>query len=395
MRPRVRSPHFKSISWSPPSFLGSSRRDTSPLTLSRLRPYSSSARSPRTVFSGIQPTGVPHIGNYLGALQNWVTLQEQASTDDTLLFCIVDWHAITMPQDPKTLRRQKSEMLASLLAIGLDPARCIMFCQSTVPEHAELNWILSTLAPLGTLNRMTQFKSKASLISRQNALVDSSSCAPADLDGLMLGLFAYPVLQAADILLYQTDQVPVGEDQSQHLELSRSLARSFNSKVSHPLFPIPETLLSPAKRLSDLRDPSKKMSKSALNEKGRISIIDDPPAIRKKIMSAVTDSESGITYTDNRPGIKNLINIYSAFSGQSVANVVQRFQDHTMRDFKEIVAKQVVDSLQPIRERYHSLEINTTHGQRNLQHIAEAGTLKARQIAQHTMAEVRSRMGLS
>lgn len=345
----------------------------------------------KTIFSGIQPTGVPHIGNYLGALQNWVKLQDSAGKDDTLIFSIVDLHAITVPKNPEILRSNKRELLASLLAIGLSPHRSILYEQSTVREHTELSWILSTLAPLGALNRMTQFKSKSNITSGIE-FADS-------LNSLMLGLFAYPVLQAADILLYKTNLVPVGEDQLQHLQLTRSLAKSFNAHTKKQFFQSPETLLSRSTaRVRDLRDPMKKMSKSAISERSRIMLIDSPEIIRRKISSAVTDSIDGITYNaDARPGIANLLEIYAAFAGQS-DNIVSMARDMgalSHKAFKEQVAQAVVTSLEPIRERYLALDSTSKRGKQNLEDIGIQGTRRAQAIAQRTMKEVRSLIGLA
>lgn len=355
------------------------------------RRYTGATRSSKTIFSGIQPTGIPHIGNYIGALQNWVKLQDSAGPDDRVIFSIVDLHAITIPQKPADLRRQKQEMLASLLAIGLNPDKCILYEQSTVPEHTELSWILSTMAPLGALNRMTQFRSKAK-VSTENMQ------ATASLDGLMLGLFAYPVLQAADILLYKTTLVPVGKDQSQHLELSRTLAKSINGKMGKRVFPLPETLLSNVgARVNDLREPTKKMSKSAVNEKSRISIIDPEEMIRKKIAGAMTDSVDGVTYDPvTRPGVSNLLDIYACFTSHRHVSedMLRDVGNLSHQGLKQLVADSIVDGLAPIRERYRALDFDTHSGKQKLADIRARGTGKARKIAQETMTEVRQLIGL-
>ncbi|CCG83366.1 Tryptophanyl-tRNA synthetase,mitochondrial [Taphrina deformans PYCC 5710] len=375
---------------------------TSPITSelksekSRVNARDTQKVRPRTIFSGIQPTGIPHIGNYLGALKNWVELQDTANDQDTIIFSIVDLHAITVSQNASALRQAKREMLASLLALGIKPGRSILYEQSSVMEHTELSWILSTIAPLGALNRMTQFKSKARLITNRS---DNDSLGGEEsIDGLMLGLFAYPVLQAADILLYKTTLVPVGEDQSQHLELSRTLAKGINSKMGSKIFPLPETLLSKsAARVSDLRDPTKKMSKSAVNEKSRISILDQENVIRKKINTAMTDSLLGITYDQTtRPGIVNLLDIYAAFAGRSddMQNILREVKDFSHKALKEFVADQVVASLEPIRQRYLALDIESTVGKQRLEDISKLGAEKAKVIAQRTMNEVRGKMGL-
>jgi len=321
-------------------------------------------------------------------------LQNNAKVNDRVIFSIVDLHAITVPQHPAALVKARREMLASLLAIGLSPDRCILYEQSSVPEHTELSWILSTMAPLGLLNRMTQFKSKARLSIGQDGIEGSGS----NLDGIMLGLFAYPVLQAADILLYKTNLVPVGEDQSQHLELSRTLAGSFNAKVSKKIFPLPETLLSKsAARVSDLREPTKKMSKSAPSEKSRISIVDEASVIRKRIAGAVTDSQLGVTYDQRgRPGVANLLDIYASFTNRShdMEELVQEVQTLSHKALKELVADAVVAGLSPIRERYLDLDIDSTTGKQRLQDISKQGSQKAQVIARKTMQEVKQHMGL-
>lgn len=365
-----------------------------------IRNYSSQ-HEPRTIFSGIQPTaGVPHLGNYLGALQNWVKLQSSAERSDRLIFSLVDLHAITVPQKSQQLEQSKREMLASLLAIGLDSDRCILYEQSAVKEHTELAWILSTIAPLGSLSRMTQFKSKAKLISPTKDNPVQEEADPA-LDGLMLGLFAYPVLQAADILLYKTSLVPVGQDQSQHLELSRQLAKSINSRMSKKIFPLPKTLLSDSNsRVNNLRDPTKKMSKSATNEKSRISIIEDPSVIKSRISSALTDSISGISYDpQGRPGVTNLLDMYASFqitsSSGTMADIVEDVKDLSHAAFKSLVADTISEALRPIRGRYAALDIESVRGRQHLADVKARGAAKARTIAAATMVQVREHMGLS
>lgn len=327
----------------------------------------------RRIFSGIQPTGVPHLGNYLGALKQWVTLQDTGKA----IYCIVDLHAITVPQRTTQLTQWKREMLASLLAIGIDPAKSTLYYQSSVREHTELSWLLSTVAQTGQLQRMTQFKEKQSQASSS------------------LALFAYPVLQAADILLYKSTFVPVGEDQSQHLELCRSLAKLMNSRMARDVFPKPEGGFTSTPRIRSLRDPRLKMSKSAKDEKSRISVIDSGDEIRRKIMGAVTDSIDGVSYDPERLGISNLIDVYSHMDGIPVDEAVSRCSGLSHRAFKELVADSVVRHLEPIRERYLALDVDSERGQRALDEIAARGGDEARAIAQSTMAEVRPLMGLS
>ncbi|KAJ4988655.1 tryptophanyl-tRNA synthetase [Stagonosporopsis vannaccii] len=352
----------------------------------RLR--SAAAQPPQVVFSGIQPTGVPHLGNYLGALRQWVRLQDHAAPAATLLFSIVDLHAITVRQDPRALQQCRREMLASLLAVGLDPARCIVFAQSSVKQHAELMWILSCAASMGYLGRMTQWKSKMNL-------PDTASPLAAYKDQLKLGLFSYPVLQAADILLYNTTHVPVGEDQAQHLEFTRELAIGFNHLYG-PLLTVPETQLSPAKRVMSLVDPSKKMSKSDPRPKSRILITDSRDTIHSKLKSALTDSIDGVSYDRHaRPGVSNLVDLIYHFDQAGAASpeeLAQDMKDLTMRALKEKAADTVDRTISPIRERYGEL---MSGDQRELVEHAQNGARKAEVIAESTMQRVRSAMGMA
>lgn len=345
---------------------------------------------PQVVFSGIQPTGVPHLGNYLGALRQWVRLQHEAAPDATLLFSIVDLHAITVKQDPRALQQCRREMLASLLAVGLDPARCIIFAQSSVKQHAELMWILSCGASMGYLGRMTQWKSKMNLPDNASPLAASK-----DKDQLKLGLFSYPVLQAADILLYNTTHVPVGEDQAQHLEFTRELAIGFNHLYG-PLLTVPETQLSPAKRVMSLVEPSKKMSKSDPRPKSRILITDSRDAIHSKLKSALTDSIDGVSYDRQaRPGVSNLVDLIYHFDQAGAASPEELAQDMkalTMRALKEKTADTVEKAISPIRERYEELMAGD---QRELVNHAQNGAQKAEAIAESTMQRVRNAMGMA
>ena len=284
----------------------------------------------RRVFSGIQPTADSfHLGNYLGAVRQWVDLQ--ASRD--AIYCVVDLHAITVPYDPQTLRRRTRVAAAQLFAAGLDPERCILFVQSQVPEHAELNWVLGCLTGFGEASRMTQFKDKS---------------AKGGADQASVGLFTYPVLQAADILLYQADEVPVGEDQRQHLELSRNLAQRFNHRFG-PTFTVPAPYILPAvSKITDLQDPTSKMSKSSSSPQGIIDLLDEPAAIRRKINRAVTDAESVVRADDEaKPGVTNLLRIFSALSGDPIDDIAARYGDAGYGGFKKDLGELVVGDVRP------------------------------------------------
>ncbi|KAF2823846.1 tryptophanyl-tRNA synthetase [Ophiobolus disseminans] len=349
----------------------------------------------KVIFSGIQPTGVPHLGNYLGALRQWVKLQDEPSPDTTLLFSIVDLHAITIKQDPTQLATWRKEMLASLLAVGLNPKRSIIFAQSSVKQHAELMWMLSCGASMGYLGRMTQWKSKLSLPENASPLEPA-----ANKDALKLGLFSYPVLQAADILLYNTTHVPVGEDQAQHLEFTRELAAGFNHvyaphSASQPLLTVPRTLLSPAKRVMSLTDPAKKMSKSDPKPKSRILITDSKEDIHNKLKHALTDSIEGVSYDrEKRPGVSNLVDLMYHFD-ESVAaspeDLARDLKGLSMRALKEKVADTVDVGIRDIRGRYEAL---IGGDQKELVQHAEDGAGRAEELAEETMKRVRSAMGM-
>ncbi|KAL7940899.1 hypothetical protein V8C42DRAFT_336166 [Trichoderma barbatum] len=341
---------------------------------------------PRVVFSGIQPTGVPHLGNYLGALRQWVNLQRDEQPSTKLIYSIVDLHAITVPQPPETLRQRKREVLAALVAIGLDPERCTLFYQSSVPAHSELMWILACTASVGYLSRMTQWKSKLSLASSstlENRSVGSR---------LKLGLFSYPVLQAADILVHRATHVPVGHDQQQHLEFARECVTNFNHAYGSHLVH-PETIVSPAQRIMSLTEPTSKMSKSHEAQRSRILITDTPKDIRSKIASALTDSTPGISYDPaTRPGISNLLEIFSVFDTErrSPAQLAQDYADASPRIFKEAVADALVTGLHGIRDRYLELSANDSY----LDMIEQHGARKAQESAKETMDIVRAAVGL-
>ena len=284
------------------------------------------------IFSGIQPTGNLHLGNYLGAVKNWVGLQ----ADFDCIFCIVDLHAITVPQNPAELRQSTREVAASYIASGIDPERCIIFNQSTIAGHAELAWILACLTPLGWLNRMTQFKDKAGK----------------NRDSVGLGLYAYPVLMAADILLYKATHVPVGEDQKQHLELARDIAQAFNRQFDTDYFPLPEPqILGPAARVMSLRDGTKKMSKSDESDYSRINMSDSAETIALKIRKAKTDPmplPASIEELEIRPEAANLIGIHAALTGQTVAESVGQFAGFEFSRFKEAMSEALISALVPI-----------------------------------------------
>ncbi|OAL51238.1 tryptophanyl-tRNA synthetase [Pyrenochaeta sp. DS3sAY3a] len=355
---------------------------------------------PQVIFSGIQPTGIPHLGNYLGALRQWVKLQNDAAPETTLLFSVVDLHAITIKQDPRQLAQWRKEMLASLLAVGLDPKRSIIFAQSSVKQHAELMWILSCGASMGYLGRMTQWKSKLSLPTTASPLDPS----PSNKDALKLGLFSYPVLQAADILLYNTTHVPVGDDQAQHLEFARDVALGFNNTYASsnpdddaaPLLTVPQTLLSPAKRVMSLTDPSKKMSKSDPKPKSRILITDSRDEIFAKLKTALTDSIDGISYDRlARPGVSNLIDLLFYFDAGGAAapeDLARDLSGVSMKALKERVAETVDRGIRDVRGRYE--EVMGAGLGVGLEEIALEGGRRAEDIAEETMGRVRGAVGL-
>ncbi|EQG76258.1 tryptophan--tRNA ligase [Clostridioides difficile DA00165] len=289
----------------------------------------------KVILSGAQPSGKMTLGNYLGAIKNWTELQDNYDC----YYSIVDLHAITVPQDPKVLRANTIELLAQYIACGLDPEKNTIFIQSHVKEHVELMWVLNTMTYMGELSRMTQFK-------------DKSQKSEANLNA---GLFTYPVLMAADILLYQTDLVPVGDDQKQHLELARDLANRFNNRFS-PTFVVPEGYYPKGgARVMSLQEPTKKMSKSDSNENAFILLADDSDSIKRKIKRSVTDSLGVVKYNDEQPGIKNLIDIYSNLSKKSVEEIVNMYEGKGYGIFKEDVAEVVSEALRPIREKYVDL----------------------------------------
>ncbi|MBW1596568.1 tryptophan--tRNA ligase [Streptomyces sp. JJ38] len=322
--------------------------------------------------SGIQPTaGSFHLGNYLGAVRQWVALQE---THDAF-YMVVDLHAITVPQDPKDLRASTRLAAAQLLAAGLDPDRCTLFIQSHVPEHAQLGWVMNCLTGFGEASRMTQFKDKS---AKQGA------------EGTTVGLFTYPVLQVADILLYQADQVPVGEDQRQHIELTRDLAERFNGRFGRTFtVPAPYILKETAK-IYDLQDPSIKMSKSASSPKGIISLLDEPKTTAKKIKSAVTDTGTEIRYDpENKPGVSNLLSIHSTLTTTPVAELEQRFEGKGYGALKTELAEIVTDWVTPFRERTQEY----LGDPETLDSLLAKGAEKARSVAAETLAAAYDKVG--
>ena len=322
----------------------------------------------RKVFSGVQPTGNLHIGNYLGAFRNWVKLQDEYET----IYCVVDLHALTQPIDPKELHARRIEAAKIVLATGVDPTKSLFYLQSQVPQHAELSWILGTMTPTGVLNRMTQYKEKVAQGAASN-----------------LGLYSYPVLMAADILIHRAELVPVGDDQRQHLEMTRDLAERFNNRFGET-FPVPDALIpETSARVMSLTDPTTKMSKSEQNEKSRILILDSPDSIRKKIKSAVTDSEPTVRYDwDAKPGVSNLLEIMSAASGRTIDDLVAEYGDRGYGVFKEAVADAVVETLAPVRAAYARLDDS------EVARIMRKGALDARTRAEGYQQAVRKAVGL-
>ncbi len=323
------------------------------------------------IFSGIQPTGTPHLGNYLGAIRNWVDEQHHARS----IHCIVDLHSMTLPFDASTMRERTRELAAGLLASGIDPELAILFVQSDVREHTELTWYLSTQAMYGELSRMTQFKDKSR--GQGNERIPSA-------------LFFYPVLMAADILLYDTDSVPVGDDQRQHVELARDIAQRFNGTFGET-FVVPEAdIREVAARVMALDDPTSKMSKSAASEYNYISLADDDDTIRRKVRRAVTDSGSEIVAGPDKPAITNLLTILSAVTDTSVAALEEQFQGKGYGDFKNAVAEALVEKIGPIREQI--LEYRADPGE--VDRILERGAERAREMASVKIEEVRQAVGL-
>jgi tryptophanyl-tRNA synthetase len=323
------------------------------------------------IFSGIQPTGRKHLGNYIGAIRQYVDGQDRG---DPAIYCIVDLHAITVAWDPAELRSNLYDTAAILLAAGLDPDRCLLFRQSDVREHTELTWYLAALTAHGDLNRMHQFKEKS---AKQRELVSA-------------GLFFYPVLQAADVLAYKAEEVPVGEDQRQHVELMREIARRFNERFGEILVEPEHRIPEVGARIMDLQDPTSKMATTGGTAQGTVYVLDEPSAITKKLRSAVTDSGSEVKRGKGKEGIANLIEIQAVARGVSPEDVEKEFDGSGYGDFKGAVAESVVEFLAPVRERYQELRPDEPA----LDAALSAGAEKARAIASETLAEVRDAMGI-
>ena len=323
------------------------------------------------IFSGIQPTGRKHLGNYIGAIRQYVEGQDRG---DPAIYCIVDLHAITVAWDPAELRSNLYDTAAILLAAGLDPHRCILFRQSDVHEHTELTWYLAALTAHGDLNRMTQFKEKS---AKQRELVSA-------------GLFFYPVLQAADVLAYKAQEVPVGEDQRQHIELMREIARRFNERFAEILVEPEHRIPEVGARIMDLQEPSSKMATTGGTEQGTVFVLDEPAVITKKVKSAVTDSGTEVKRGEGKEGIANLIEILAVARGATEDQIEKEFDGSGYGDFKGAVAEAVVEFLAPVRERYEELRPDEAA----LEATLTAGADKARAIASETLAEVREAIGV-
>ena len=323
----------------------------------------------KRIFSGMQPSGVITLGNYLGALKNWTKLQDEYDC----LYCIVDMHAITVRQDPVKLRKQARDLLVQYLAVGLDPEKNIIYYQSHVTQHAELAWILNCYTYMGELNRMTQFKDK---------------CAK-HADNINAGLFTYPSLMAADILLYQTDLVPVGEDQRQHLELTRDIAQRFNG-IYGDVFKVPDAYIGKVgARVMALQEPTKKMSKSDENQNNIITLMDDPKVIMNKMKRAMTDSDTEVRFAEEKPGISNLLSIYCAVTGKTIAESEKEFAGVGYGTFKTAVGEAVVAELEPVQKRVKELEANKDY----LDAIIKSGAEKASRLADRTLTKVQKKVG--
>jgi tryptophanyl-tRNA synthetase len=322
------------------------------------------------IFSGIQPTGSKHLGNYIGAIVQYVEGQDRGEA----IYCIVDLHALTLPYDPTELRSSLYDLLALLLAAGLDPERCVLFRQSDVPEHTELTWLLSSLTPLGELNRMHQFRDKS---TAQREIVAS-------------GLLFYPVLQAADVLAYRADEVPVGEDQREHLELMRDAAKRFNSRYGDLLVVPEHRIPAVGARIMDLQAPERKMSTTGGTPQGTVLVLDEPKVVAKKIRSAVTDSGDEVRRGPGKPGVSNLIEILAAVRGSTLEEIEAEFASARYGDLKVATADAVVEYLAPVREGFAALRADEAALERTL----AAGAEKARAIAGATLRDVRAAMGV-
>jgi tryptophanyl-tRNA synthetase len=326
------------------------------------------------IFSGIQPTGSKHLGNYIGAIRHYVEGQDRGEA----IYCIVDLHAITVEYEPAELRERVHDTTAILLAAGLDPERCILFRQADVREHTELTWLLSAVTSWGDLNRMHQWKEKRTMLEERSGAFISS------------GLFFYPVLQAADVLAYRAHEVPVGDDQRQHIELMREIARRFNERFGDTLVEPEHRIPEVGARIMDLQRPDSKMTTTGGSEQGTVLVVDEPDTVRKKIRSAVTDSGTEVRRGPDKEGIANLIEILSVVRGIAPEEVEREFDGSGYGDFKSAVAEEVVTYLAPVRERYGELRGDADA----LEGTLAAGAEKARAIASETLADVRERMGV-
>ncbi|MFH1461128.1 MAG: tryptophan--tRNA ligase [Patescibacteria group bacterium] len=322
----------------------------------------------KRIFSGIQPTGSVHIGNYLGAIKNWVQLQNEYDS----IFCIVDLHALTNPEAARDLQKNIFDAAATLLASGLNPKKCILFTQSQIHEHSQLTWLLNTITPIAELERMTQFKEKAKQFKQS----------------VNMGLFDYPILMAADILLYQTNAVPVGEDQKQHVELARTIARKFNNLFGQT-FVLPEVLIhQQGARIMSLTDSDKKMSKST--PEGCLELTDSPVQMREKIKKAVTDSGKEIKYSPNKPALANLITIYAGFSGLSFNQIEKKYQGKGYAEFKKDLAEITIKGLKPFQTKKKAFEKRPAY----VKKVFQEGAKKARVLAQKNLELAKKKMGL-
>ena len=325
----------------------------------------------KILYSGMQATGNLTLGNYLGALKNWVSLHEEYDC----FFGVMDLHSLTLRQDPAEFRTRARNLLALYIAAGLDPEKNCIYFQSHVCQHAELSWLLSCFTYMGELNRMTQFKDKAAK----------------HVDNINAGLYTYPVLMAADILLYQTDVVPVGEDQRQHLEITRDIAERFNN-IYGPVFKIPDAYVGKiGARVMSLQDPSKKMSKSDENVNGSIYLLDEPNVIRNKFKRAMTDSGSDVRYGEDKPGVSNLMDIYAALTGKNMDEIEKEFEGHGYGDFKIAVGEAAVSVLEPLQTRYNEIRKDKSY----LDQIIKANDEKAGYFAEKTLRKVKKKLGLT
>lgn len=325
----------------------------------------------KRVFSGIQPSGSAHIGNYIGAIRNWAQDQEEGKEN---IFCVVDLHAITVPQDPKELEGNILETAKIIIAAGIDPEKSALFVQSSRPEHSELAWILNCNTQMGELSRMTQYKEKGE-----------------GKTSVSVGLFDYPVLMAADILLYDTDEVPVGDDQKQHVELARDVATRINSRYGKDTLVMPApTIKKEGARIMALDDPKKKMAKSAKSGNSYIALRDNADAIRRKIKKAVTDSGSEIVYAKDKPALANLLAIYSTFEGEEIKDIVERYKGKGYAEFKQDLAEVVVQGLAPIQARLDDLDNDPGY----VTKVLAEGSAKVAPLAGATLGRVKNRIGL-